>query len=370
MPIVNSLREEIRRIKSYTAGAMPKPSRTGRQVKLASNENPFGSSPKAIAAIGAALDKGLEIYPDTHMTALREAVCKFWRSRNVKVTPDELLFGDASGEILQMCLAAFLRDGDAVVMPQNSFILYSLLSLPKGGSVVEVPRKADDLSVDLDALSEAAVRENAKVVIFSNPDNPTSTFRSKSEIEAFMKKVPETTAVLLDEAYIHFAGLENSFVGLKDAYPNLILIYTFAKAYGLAGLRVGYAVMKPEIAAEIEKTRLPFNLGTLQQIGAVAALEDEEFLAMTTEGIDSNRKLLVGGLTAMGLKVLPDPRANFIFVDLGPKAPEINAALAENGVSLRDMGSFGYEGNYARISIGTKEDMEYVLDILRETLAR
>jgi histidinol-phosphate aminotransferase len=362
MKIIDSIRSEIRGLNNYKAGVMPKPSKTGRQVKLASNENPFGSSPLAIEAIRKALDGGLALYPDSAMTKLREAVCAFWKRRGIEMTPGELLFGDASGEILHMCLAAFLRDGDAVVMPENSFILYSLFSLPKGGRVVEGPR-GKNLEVDLDKILEAVYREKAKVVIFSNPDNPTSTFRSREEIEAFMEKVPESTAVILDEAYIHFADLENSFVGMREGYPNLIIVYTYAKAYGLAGLRVGYGVMKPEIAMQIEKTRLPFNLGTLQQVGAIAALDDEKFLETTVAETQKNRAILVNGLEGMGLKVLPDQKAN-----LGAKAPAINKALAENGVSLRDMGSFGYEGNYARVSVGRKEDMEYVLDIIKSVI--
>ncbi len=363
MSILDSIRPEIRGLNHYTAGVMPKPSKSGRQVKLASNENPFGSSPKALEAIKRSLESGLSLYPDSKMCRLREAVYGFWRRRNIGVSHDELLFGDGSGEVLNMVLAAFLDDGDAVVMPENSFILYSLLAIPKGARVVEVPRR--ELAVDLEAMAEAVVRENPKLVILSNPDNPTSTFLAPAAIEAFLRQVPETTAVLLDEAYIHFAGLENSMIERRIAYPNLIIAYTFAKAYGLAALRVGYAVMRPEINVQIEKTRLPFNLGELQQAGAAAALEDEAFLLMTVKGIAENRKLLAEGLTELGFKVLPEPRANFIFVDLGDKAPEILRKLGDNGVSLRDMGSFGYAGNYARISIGTKEEMNYVLDILR-----
>jgi histidinol-phosphate aminotransferase len=364
MKILSSIRAEIRGLKNYVAGEMPLKSKVDKQIKLASNENLFGSSPRALAAIEEEIKKGLSIYPDSKMKALKNGVSDYWIKRNTRIYPENLIFGDSSGEVLNMLLAAFLKDGDSIVIPEKSFSLYSLLAIPKGAKVIEAAR--DDFQVSINALIQAVKKEkNVKMVILSNPDNPTSTFLFPDEIEKLLKNVPEETVVLVDEAYIDFAGKENSSIKWLQNFPNLILIYTFSKAYGLAGLRVGYAVMVPELASQIEKIRLPFNLGTLQQKGAIAALEDEEFVENVVEQIHIGRNYLERELRNLGIWQLPSA-GNFIFADFGEKHALIRNFLEENGISVRTLSSFGYPENYVRITIGRKEDNEYFIEKLKE----
>ena len=316
MEIINSIRDEVKALANYSAGQPPK--KGGRsQIKLASNENRWGASPKALTAIESARNDGLAVYPDSKMKALRQAVADFWKRRGCEVEPESILFGDGSGEVLNMVIALFVKDGDIIVTPEKSFSLYALLSAPKGAKVVKTGRKTGG-DIDLDAMTDAIIKYNPKIAMFANPDNPVSTLIALDRIEAFLKKVPPETAILLDEAYIHFAGLEHSAIGLMERFPNLILMYTFSKAYGLAGLRVGYALMHPELEKQIEKIRLPFNLGNIQQAGAIAALEDEDFLKMTVGETQKQRIRLTLAIRELGA-IVPEPYGNFILRISGRK---------------------------------------------------
>lgn len=365
MKILKSIRKDVIDLGNYSEGKAPR-SATGKSIKMSSNENLIGSSPKAVAAIETALKNGLFAYPDKKQTALKEATARYWRKKGAPVKPGNLLFGDSSGEVLNMLLAAFIEDGDAVVIPENSFILYALLSLPKGAKVKEVKR--NDFRIDTGKIAKAVRKTGkTKVVIIANPDNPTSTFLAPEEIEKLMKKIPERTAVIIDEAYIHFAGMENSAIRFLEKYPNLILCYTFSKAYGLASLRVGYAVMNEKLAEQIEKIRLPFNLGSLQQAGAAAALEDEEFLSETLRQIGDGQKYLKGEFKKLGIPCL-EPYGNFLFADLGRKCASTVNALEKKGVSVRMLGEFGYKPDFVRITIGKKEDNEFLVRCLEEIL--
>ncbi|OHD54439.1 MAG: hypothetical protein A2Y33_04680 [Spirochaetes bacterium GWF1_51_8] len=362
MEVIKSVRKEIMTLNHYVAGRMPGKSKSGRMIKLASNENRFGSSPKAMAAVRAAAAGELSIYPDSKMNALRAAVCGYWERLGVNVSPQELLFGDGSGEVLNMLLAGFAQEGGSVLFPVNSFMLYRLLTIPKGAQAVMTLRKSD-YSADLDSLAGAAGAPGVKAVILSNPDNPTSTFYRPNEIAGFMDKVPAHVPVILDEAYIHFAGMENSAIKLLGSYENLILIYTFSKCYGLAGLRVGYGVMRSPLAEQIEKLRLPFNLGTIQQAGAAAALGDDEFLGMTVRETARGREYLTDKLKALGLDTAV-PGGNFIFVDLGMRYLEILEALDNEGISVRSLSDFGFGDRFARITVGTMEENELLVKTL------
>lgn len=363
--IIKSLRKEVLKLGNYSEGKKPKASSgASRIIKMASNENLVGSSPEALRAVENALKEGLAAYPDKNMTALKAATCEYWKKNGVTIEPSNLLFGDASGEVLNMLLAAFVRDGDTVIIPENSFILYSLLALPKGAKVREAKRR--DFTADTGKLLKAVKKsKRPKMVIIANPDNPTSTMLTPAEIAKFMKKVPEKVAVVIDEAYIQFAGMENSAIGLLEKYPNLILVYTFSKVYGLASLRVGYGVMNESIAKQVEKIRLPFNLGSLQQAGAIAALSDDAFVRKTVAEINDGKKYLTEELERLGFSCLK-PWGNFLFADFGKKSAEIVGRLEDNGVSVRVLTEFGYPSNYVRITIGKKEDNEYLAGKLKE----
>jgi histidinol-phosphate aminotransferase len=364
MNIIDSIRDDILSLDNYKAGRSPKTA-AGRKIKLSSNENRFGVSSKASDAVTLALKEGLSVYPDSRMVNLKNAVVGFWKRRDINITVDNLIFGDGSGEVLNLILAAFLNDGDKVVIPEHSFILYRLLSIPKGAEVIEVKRR--DFAVDLDKLAIETANRNAKVVIFSNPDNPTSTFADRDKIKTFLDKIPETVAVVLDEAYIHFAGLENSCADFVAEYPNLIITHTFSKAYGLAGLRVGYGIMSSEVAVQLEKIRLPFNLGALQQAGASAALEDEDFLDMTVRKTAAGRDFILTELRKSGITVL-DAYGNFVFADFGDSTQAIWENLERNGITVRMLSDFGFGDNFVRITVGTDEDNGFLIEKIREVL--
>ncbi len=356
---MKSIRPEILRIPPYIEGKSPAPGNL-KQYKLSSNENPIGSSPLAIEAMKDKLNGGVSLYPDPRMPELREAVSAFWQKRNVPVKHSEIIFGDSADEIINMIAAGFISPGDEVIISENGFSMYEICSLSRGAALARIPRK--DFKVDLDAIAGRALKSGRpKLVMFSNPDNPTSTFHDIPAIKGFLDRIPPGTAVLLDEAYIHFAGIGNSFMSLREEYPNLIICFTFSKAYGLAGLRVGYAVLHEKIAAEIEKIRLPFNLGTLQQSGAAASLRDEEFLKMTLTAVDEGRAYLENKFAELGIRYIK-PYGNFIFTDLGPKSREIKEHLEKNGITIRPLVSFGFPGNYFRISVGSMEANRFLIE--------
>ncbi len=365
MDILKSLRQDISSLPPYAEGKKPS-SGSGRRLrsyKLSSNENPLGSSPLAMKAIRKELKKGLHQYPDPKASGLKAAISLFWRSAGYPgIEAGSIVCGDSADEVLNMIASAFINEGDSVVISVNSFSIYRICSASKGASVIEIPRK--DFSVDLDGfVSAVKTTPPAKLIMFSNPDNPTSTFHNIDEIESFLGKIPVETAVVLDEAYIHFAGIENSSVSLLDKFPNLIIVYTFSKVYGLAGLRVGYALMNSEIAKQVEKIRMPFNLGCLQLIGALAALGDKAFYQRTVRAIESGRDCLSRGLDRLGIRHLR-PSGNFIFADLGPNSEEIISYIEENGITVRRLVSFGFTGNYVRISVGSVDANRRLLELL------
>ena len=361
------IRPCVRAIKPYVAGKSPQAAQ-GRRVKLASNENRLGSSPLAIEAVSKALKNGLSEYNDSHQSALKDAVVNFWKKNGVNFSNDRLVFGDGSGEVLSLLLNTLVNENETVVFPEKSFILYSLQSGIRNARIIESPRKG--FNIDCDALTADALSHHAKLVILANPDNPTSGFISKAGIRDMMTKIPESTIVLLDEAYIHFAGIENSALDLIDTFPNLIITHTFSKAYGLAALRVGYAVAHTDIATEAEKIRLPFNLGLLQQEGAIAALKDDDFLDKTLKHNQKASKRLQQELENLGFHIPVRPFGNFLFVDLGEKFAQCYNVLESAGITVRNLESFGFGSRFARITVGTDEDNEYLLAILKKHYER
>jgi len=232
---------------------------------------------------------------------------------------------------------------------------------------VEVERK--NFEIDLGKILEKInLIEGKKIVLFANPDNPSSAFIEKDRLKSFLKKIDSNIPVIIDEAYIHFAGIKNSCIDLIKEFENLIIIHTFSKAYGLAGLRVGYGVMSEKLAKEVEKIRLPFNLGTLQQIGAIAALRDQRFLKETLSYVEEGKKYLMKELEKLSIRYLK-PHANFIFVDFGERAKEILAFLEKKGITIRHLTDFGYSENYVRITIGLPWENKFLIKNLKEFFA-
>lgn len=366
MNILNSIRDDVKSLNNYTAGKAPKKAK--RSIKLSSNENRYGSSPKAVDAIRKAIDKGFAVYPDSRMTDLHKATVDFWRRQGIEIEMQNLIFGDGSGEILNIILAGFINKGDRVVIAENSFILYDLLSVPKGAIVIEMKRQSD-FKANIEVMAVEANKPKTKIVILANPDNPTATFYNRAEIDNFIAKIPDSVAVIIDEAYIHYAGVEKSAVQLLSKYPNLIITQTFSKAYGLASLRVGYGIAHKDIIAELEKLRLPFNLGVLQQVGAAAGISDDKFLQTILQNTATEKKRLNTVLDELGL-THSNSQANFVFVDLGDDYQKVFDYLADNGIAVRNLASFGFAPNYARITIGTEEDNSYLIECLKQAYTK
>lgn len=362
--VLKSIRKEILDLGYYKAGKVVEGKSRRKRIKLSSNENPLGSSPKAIKSIRKQLVNELSLYPDSEMKELKKALVLFFKKRGFYITPENIVFGDGSGEVLHLLFSLFLSEDSTLILPEKSFILYYLQSKSKGAKLVEVER--NEFLIDLERIEKAINQVNGKkMVVFANPDNPTSTLISKDRVREFLSRIPDDVAVVIDEAYIHFSGFDNSVVDLIYDYKNLIVVQTLSKAFGLAGLRVGYGIMNKEIVEQIEKIRLPFNLGTLQQVGAVSALKDNRFLEKTLKYIAREREYLKKNFRRLGFK-FPEPEANFFLLDLGDRIGEIIESLSKKGISLRHLVDFGYPERFVRISIGLHDENKKLLKVLKK----
>lgn len=331
-----------------------------RIVKLASNENPLGMSPKAKNAAMQALVNGTR-YPDGAAQVVREAAAVF-----AGVSPDEVIVGNGSDEILGLIARTVLAPGDRCVYSQYSFSVYELSAQECAAECVEVPAK--DFHVDLDGLL-AATDVNTRLIYITNPNNPTGLPLEPAALFNFLERVPEKCVVVLDEAYTDFMDEKlrtDSFAWVKK-FPNLLVTRTFSKAYGLAGLRAGFGVANKELIEMMNRIRPPFNMNSAAQAAAVAALEDQAFLKTVVDSNTKERARLAAFFNELGLDQLPS-QANFIMVRVGPKATEINEAMLRCGVILRPLKSYGLP-EYMRISVGSREENDIFMKAFREALS-
>ena len=325
-------------------------------IKMASNENPLGPSPKAMAAIRKYLGN-INRYPEGGCFYLRQIVAK-----RLKIKPEQLIFGNGSDELIGLTLRAFVNEGDEVIVAAPTFLMYEVASTVQGAKIRIVPTRY--FKYDLKAMKDA-VNENTKVVFIANPDNPNGTYVAKHELENFLKGLPEETIVFLDEAYFEFAEDEDYPNGLDYlGENNLIVTRTFSKAYGLAGLRVGYGVSSPQIIKYMEAVREPFNVNSLAQAGAVAALKDKEFLARSKKAVREGKKYLYSELKSMGVRYVPSV-TNFILMELGAIAGEAAERLLKKGVIVRNMKAWGL-GNFIRVTVGKDaENKRFIRELKR-----
>jgi histidinol-phosphate aminotransferase len=331
----------------------------GDIVKLASNENPLGPSPKAKAAMVAALDQG-HIYPDGGGYRLRSAIAeKFGLGR------ENVILGNGSNEIIEFIGHAFLKPGDEVVTAQHAFVVYKLMATLFGATTIEVPDPG--FQHDLEAMA-AAVTPRTKEIFVANPNNPTGTLVGQEALDRFIDAVPERVIVVFDEAYYEF--LEEPVDVLKyvrEGRPNVVVLRTFSKIQGLAALRVGYGLGAPEVISILQKTRQPFNVNAIAQAGALAGLQDEEHQEKTRQLTWAGRDYLQGVFTELGLEFIPT-YANFILVKVGDGTALFQAMLRQ-GVIVRDMASYRLP-EWIRVSIGTRPENEKFVRVLRTCLGR
>lgn len=322
--------------------------------KLSSNENPYPPLPSVVAAIA---DGAVDVnrYPDMYATDLVEAVAE-----HLGVQPDQVVAGCGSVAVLGHVLAAFCDAGDEVVHPWRSFEAYPIAVTLAGATGVPVPVGADG-RLDLPALA-AAVTERTRVVLVCSPNNPTGPAVHADELDAFLAAVPRDVLVVLDEAYVEFVRDPEAPDGLAvlAAHPNVVLLRTFSKAYGLAGLRVGYAVSDARLAAGIRAASTPFGVSHLAQLAGVASLRARDELLERVDGIVRERTRLLAGLREHGWEV-PDSQANFVWLALGDGTARFAAAATAAGVLVRP-----FAGDGVRISVGEPEATDVVLRVARD----
>jgi len=329
-------------------------------VKLASNENPRGPSPKVLAAIAAAA-ADVTRYPDGYGYHLKDAL-----ARRLDVAPSQLVLGNGSNDILELATMAYLKPGEAAVYSQHAFAVYPLATHARGATGIEVP--ARDLGHDLPAM-RAAVTPHTRIVFVANPNNPTGTWIPPSQLEAFIDSVPRDVLVVLDEAYNEYLEPADRADSVRwiERFAHLCVSRSFSKAYGLAALRIGYGVMATEVADMFNRVRQPFNVNALAQAAAVAALEDtayvEESRALNRQGLAQ----LYAGFDALGLRYVRS-HGNFVLVRVG-EAARINTALLHKGVIVRPVASYGLP-EWLRVSVGLAAENERFLAALREILGR
>lgn len=331
-------------------------------VKLASNENPLGISPRAQEALlKAASDLGR--YPDSNGFALKAAL-----SQKLSVPADWITLGNGSNDILELAARAFLAPGKQAIYSQYSFAVYPLATQGAGAQGIVVP--ARDFGHDLPAMLRA-VTADTNLIFIANPNNPTGTFIPAADIEQLLQQLPARVMVVLDEAYNEYLPPELRFDSCAwvKRFPNLIVSRTFSKAYGLAGLRVGYAIAQPEVTDLMNRVRQPFNVNTLAQVAALAALEDHDFLQQTYMLNRDGLALMTATFDALGLEYIPS-YANFILVKVGDSVDagaKVNQALLKRGIIVRPVGNYDLP-QWLRISIGLPEENQAFLRAFPEAL--
>ena len=366
-------RPGIRSLRAYDPGhdlvALRRRFAEAQLVELGSNENPYGASPRARAAIEAALD-GIHIYPDPLGGDLKRAL-----AAHHGVEPARLLLGNGSHELLMQFAQVFAGPGDEVVASKFGFAVYALAAqaagaslqvaaaLPRDGAADAMPRGHDLAAI------RAAIGPRTKLVYLANPNNPTGTWYGAQAFEAFLASLPPQVLVVVDEAYAEFADAPDyaSALPLVARHPNLVVTRTFSKAYALAGLRVGFAVADPGLIAVMERVRESFNVNALGLAAAEAALADSAHLAASVAGNAAQRGLLAEAFRARGLRVSPS-QTNFLLVEFGDAASRLEAALVARGVVLRPMVGYGL-GECLRITVGTAAENARLLACLDEVLA-
>ena len=328
-------------------------------IKLASNENPVAPSDRVQKAIAGALAQ-LNRYPDGSGFYLRQALAK-----RHGVMPDQVILGNGSNELIELIVRAFLRPGEEAVIPHPSFVVYPMIVQAAGGIRVVVTLK--DYRLDLEAMART-ITPLTKLVFIANPNNPTATIVTAPEVEQFIGRIPPTVVVFFDEAYIEFAqgpDFPDSLAYMRQG-RKVFVLRTFSKASSLAGLRVGYGIADRDAVALVHRIRQPFNVNSLAQAAALAALEDDTHILDCLRMNEAGRHYLYDEFTSLGLRYVPS-RANFILVDVGRSAHDVYQRLLREGVIVRPMTSFGME-TALRITVGTPEENRRLIKAMRKCL--
>ncbi|HAV63922.1 MAG TPA: histidinol-phosphate transaminase [Verrucomicrobiales bacterium] len=327
-------------------------------IKVASNENPLGPSPKAMEAMRAAIDE-LHLYPDGNAFYLKRRLAE-----KLDLKPANLILGNGSNEIIEFVGHAFMGPGTDVVVSQYCFAIYPIIAHLFGARLITVPAK--DFGHDLAAMTRAITPET-RVVFVANPNNPTGTLAPRGDVVKFINAVPPHVLIVMDEAYFEFLDQPVDFLPLLRAGENgnLLLMRTFSKIFGLAGLRLGYGISHPELIGALEKVRQPFNINAIAQAGALAALDDEEHLAKTRANNFAGLEFFRLELRKLGIEHVPS-HANFILLKAGDGA-RVFQEMQKRGIITRPMAGYGLP-EWLRLSIGTPAENQRCLAALKEVL--
>lgn len=331
-------------------------------IKLASNENPWGPSPRAVRAIAEMLHN-LHRYPDGSGYYLTEALARWIGAR-----PEEIVLGNGSNEIIEFLVKAFVTNGDQVITSHPSFLMYQKFVQVRGGENVVIPLR--DMAHDLEAIS-AAVTDSTRLIFIDNPNNPTGTLIAKNDFDRFLAGLPHSVVVVLDEAYVDFVDPDQrigilEYIRKPDDIPAVVSLRTFSKAFGLAGLRVGFGVMHGEIASLLHRVRQPFNINLPAQAGALAALEDKEHYEHTLRATREQRRWLQEAVSGLGCTPYPS-HTNFFLIDVCGDAARLYEAMLHKGVIVRGMQAYGYP-DFIRITVGTAEENHRFVAALSDCL--
>jgi histidinol-phosphate aminotransferase len=328
----------------------------GTIIKLASNENPLGPSPKALQAMGAALGTA-HLYPDGSGFYLRKAI-----AAKLGVAPENVILGNGSNEVIEFLGHAFLNPGDDVVTCQYAFIFYKLLATAFSVRTIETP--SPDYQQNLDATLDA-ITAKTRIIFIPNPNNPTGTLILQRAIDSFMSRVPDNISVVFDEAYFEFLDDPPDTLRFIRDGRNVVVLRTFSKIHGLAGLRIGYAIAPAEMTVVLHKTRQPFNVNSVAQAGAIAALDDEAHLRETKRVIDEGRAYLQKQFAEMQIPFVP-AAANFIMVKVGDGCA-VFQKLLQRKIIVRPLKGYGLP-EWVRISVGTMEENQKLVAALSEVI--
>lgn len=360
----NYSREILSKIATYIPGKpieeVQKELNLKKIIKLASNENPLGSSPKAVKAIINQTEK-TSYYPDSNFSELRERL-----SYKLNIEPNQLFFGAGSDGIIEMIPHAFINPNEEVIMANPSFPLYKNNTIIAQGNCIEIPLDKE-YRFDLNTMLES-ITDKTKLIWLCNPNNPTGTMYTDKEQFQFIKNVPKNILIIIDEAYYEYVTRNDypESVNLLKEHNNIIILRTFSKIYGLASLRIGYAISNTELISDLEKVRSPFNVSSFAQVAALACLDDDEFKNTTYNINRENKEYLYTCFKQLGLDYLPT-ETNFIMVNVKQNSLDVFDKLLKEGIIVRPGYNYGMK-NWLRVTIGTKEECLIFIEKLKEVL--